>query len=285
VRKFVLLFLLYFAITAVFSYQWPSNKDYLSSVFGSFTGDNILDGIEFDSENQAIYPITDGEIVFYQDSFEFGDLDYNGEEGNILILKHVGEFKSIYRNFSTSDSFTQTKNLSKSELIGVSSGVYDSFIFSLYDDKKDSYINPQQILPFLLDDRKPVISSVYIDNLETRGKLTRNISLNPGLSRIYIDAWDVVRIRGKYKKFTPFSVNVFVDGFERYNTSFSSLKEIDKTIYLSGNSDVPLKDIISGGTLLYGGDVYLTTGSSLIEIVIKDIEGNEASRSYPVVVK
>lgn len=283
-KQLTLISLIIITSVNLSAYQWPSNKDFLTSLFGTSYSDSIQDGIKFTSEDQAIYPLADGEIIFYQESFEFGDLDYYGAEGNILVLKHAGEFKSIYRNFNSIDSFNLTDSISKTEMLGVSSNEYDNFIFSIYDDKKESYINPQQILPFLEDERNPVINGVYVKNQGTRIKLSRNKKLISGEYHIFIDAWDIVKVRNRYMKFTPFSVNVFVDGFERYNISFSSLKEIDNILYLSGGSDIPVTDFLSGGTMLYGGEVFLTTGRSLIEIVIKDIYGNEASKSYSVIV-
>ncbi len=283
-KQLTLISLIFIIAGNLFAYQWPSNKDFLSSLFGTTYKDSIQDGIEFISEDQAIYPLADGEIIFYQEGFEFGDLDYYGEEGNILVLKHAGEFKSIYRNFNSTDNFTLTDKIFKTEMLGVSSNEYDNFIFSIYDDKKESYINPQQILPFLEDDRTPVINGVYVKSQNERIKLSRNKKLTSGEFTIFVDAWDIIKVRDRYMKFVPFSVNVFVDGFERYNISFSSLKEIDNTLYISGESDYSLTDFLSGGTMLYGGEVFLTTGRSLIEIVIKDIEGNEASKSYSVIV-
>lgn len=284
-----LIFLNLIVVCSLFSYQWPSNKDYLSSVFGTSNNDYIQDGIKFTIEDQAIYPLADGEIIFYEENFCFGDLNYSGKEGNILVLKHTGEFKSIYRNFITTGGFDLADNLSQTEMLGVSSGKNDDFIFSVYDDKKDSYINPQQILPFLEDERTPVINSVYVksnDDISNKTvKLYRNVPLVSGVFTIFINAWDIIKVKNSYVKFTPFSVNVFVDGFEKYNISLSSLKEIDNRLYVSGETDVSMADYLSGGSMLYGGEVFLTTGRSLIEIVIKDIEGNEASKSYSVIIK
>lgn len=281
-KVYLVLFLL--AWNVLFSYQWPTSKDYIKSLFGSISSGMIEDGIMFKSNNQAIYPLTDGEIIYYQDSFEFGDLDYVGDEGNLLVLKHIGEFKSIYRNFSTTDSFESTVSLKKSEMVGISGNNSDEFTFSIYDDKKQAYINPQQILPFLLDNRSPVISGVFLENKGTSIKLSRNKTLPSGLFKLTISAWDIVRINNKYVKFIPFSIYVFVDGLERYNISFSSIKEIDGTMFFTGDTDVPIEKVLMVGDMLYGGEIYLTNGRSLIEIVVRDIDGNEASKSYSVLV-
>lgn len=272
------------SVNLLFSYQWPTNKDYLKSLFGTVNEGTVQDGIKFYGVGQAIYPLADGEIIYYQDSFVFGDLDYTGDEGNILVLRHLGEFKSIYRNFSTTDSYELSKDLKKTEMVGISDNSSDDFIFSIYDDKRQAYINPQQILPFLLDDRKPVIRGVFLENEGNEYKLARNKILPSGSSTLTINAWDIVTVKGRYMKFIPFRVNVFVDGFERYNASFSSIKEIDGEMFLSGESDIPMDKILSVGDMLFGGDIYLTNGRSLIEVVVRDIDGNETSKSYSVIV-
>jgi len=284
VKKLLFITTVFVSINLLYSYQWPTNKDYLKSLFGSVSDGMIQDGIRFYNINQAVYPLDDGEIIYYQDSFDFGDLDYFGGDGNILVLKHIGGFKSIYRNFSTTDNFESTDTMKKTEMIGISSSISDDFMFSIYDDKKNAYINPQQILPFLLDNRKPVIGGVFLEADGRSFKLSRNKVLPAGDSTLLIDAWDVVKVRERYLKFSPFRVNVFVDGFERYNASFSSIKEIDGQMILSGESDVPMEKFITKSGMLFGGDIFLTNGRSLIEVVIRDIDGNEASKSYSVIV-
>ncbi len=272
-------------IGSIFSYQWPSNKDFLKSFFGTSLGSSVQDGVKFFSNEQAIYPLSDGEIIYYQDDFSFGENGFHGDDGNVMVLTHVGEFKSVYRNFTAIENFDNFKSVNETEMLGIANKNYDDFIFSIYDDKIEAYINPQQLLPFLEDKRNPVISSVYLENQDIRIKISRNKVLPSGESRLYIDCWDVVKISNKLKKFIPFSIYVFIDGFERYNTSFSSIKELDGELYLGGDSEVSVKDLLSGEGLIYGGDVFLTRGRSLVEVVVRDIDGNEASKSYPVLVE
>ena len=283
-RTVLLLYFVIIVVLPLFSYQWPSKKEFLDSFFGSVKGKTVQDGIEFKGNNQAIYPLTDGEILYYQDNFQFGDLNYNGNEGNILVLKHKGEFTSFYRNFKPINKIDFSKNMKQSEMLGVSEEGRDNFIFSIYDNIEMSYINPQQILPYLGDKRNPVISSLYLDNEGKRYKISRNKKVPAGLSTLYIDAWDVVRIGNKLRRFAPFSLYVFIDGFEKYNVSYSSIKEIDDKLYLCGDEDILLDKFVSGNGLFFGGDVYFTRGRTLIEIVVKDIAGNEASKSYSIVI-
>ena len=282
--KILILLLIFFNIY-LFSYQWPANKDFLKSLFGSINGNVLQDGIEFRSEGQAIYPLAAGELIYYQDVLSFGDNSFQGNDGNLMVLKHVGEFKSIYRNFSSLENFNYSDYIRESEMIGVSDKNNDNFMFSVYDDKIEAYINPQQLLPYLEDDKSPVISSVLLRSKNNEIKISRNKKLPAGEYLLYINAWDLVSIAGQIRRFSPFSIYVFIDGFERYNISFSSIKEIDESLYLSGESDVSVDKIISGGDLIFGGEIFLTRGRSLIEVVIKDIDGNEASKSYSVIVE
>lgn len=272
-------------LLSISAYQWPCNRDYLSSIFGNISNGNVEDGIRFTNDGQAIYPLATGEVIFYQDEFNFGDTTFHSDAGNMLVLKHVGEFKSYYSNFHSDMNFSLMDSVNKSEMLGTSSSDFDKFKFSVFDERRKLYINPQQILPYLNDENRPVISSVVINNLGKEIKLSRNRRVPAGDSSIYINAWDVIKVNERAKKFTPFSVNVFVDGFERYNSSLSAIKEVDGFIYISGDSDIPIGDFISGGNMIFGGDIFLTKGRSLIEIVIKDIDGNEASKSYSVVVE
>lgn len=283
-KKLLLPMLVVLTASAIYSYQWPSNKEFLKSLFSTIEREEAQDGIRFSNSGQAVYPLTEGEIIFYQDSFQFGNLDYTGDEGNLLVLNHKGDFKSFYRNFIPSDGFDYSSMVLQSEMIGVSGKERDDFVFSVYDDKKDEYINPQQILPLLEDNIEPVINGVFLENNSKLVKVVWNKNLPQGLSRIYIEAWDVIKIDKKYKKFIPFGIYVFIDGFEKFHVTFSSIKEVDGELYFSGTENVPVNLFYSRESLLFGGEVFLTRGRSLIEVVVKDNNGNESSKSYSILV-
>lgn len=284
-RNLYLTVSFFLLISPLYSYQWPSNKDKIDKLFGAVSGSDLYDGIKFSGEDQAVYPLTDGEILFYQDDFNFGDLDYSGDQGNLLILSHKGGFRSNYRNFTPTEGFDKEEKILQSEMIGVTSNKGNDFIFSIYDEKKDEYINPQQLLPLLKDTIAPVISKVYIKNSDSFIEVVRNKRVPSGNSELYIDAYDLVKMNSQFKKLNPFSIFVFIDGFERFHVTFSSIKEIDNKLFFSGVEDVPVSKYINRTGFLFGGNIYLTRGRSLIEIVIKDNNGNEVSKSYSVPVE
>lgn len=284
-KKILLIFFLLAISSTLFSYQWPSNKESLGKLFGDTSAKNVQDGILFTGENQAVYPLADGDVIFYQDSFQFGDLDYSGEEGNILILSHKGDFRSYYRNFIPTEGFNNSSTILQSEMVGVSGRDNGDFIFSIFDEKKDEYINPQQLLPLLADNLSPVISGVFLYKDGAYMKVLKNKRVPAGSSQLYIDTYDVVKLNNKFKKFNPFSIYIFIDGFERFHVSFSSIKEIDGKLYFSGSDNVPVDNFLRNSSFLFGGDVYLTRGRSLIEVVVRDNNGNEASRSFSVIVE
>lgn len=273
---------LIFLITPVFGYQWPSNKDKIKYVFGTEIGEAFLDGVEFFNSDQGVYPMADGEVLFYEENLRFGDTKYSEDEGNILYIKHKGNFSGIYRNFKINNDSNLVKNINQGDLLGTANMGDSPFTFSLYDEIKNEFINPQQVLPRVEDDQKPVIGDVKLVAGGVEYKLTRNRSISAGYYSLYIDTYDVMKIAKVYRKITPFQIYVFVDGFENFNVSFSSIKEINEKMYVSGDQDILLDDIKDNKGFYYGGEIYLTTGKSLIEIVIKDIDGNESSRSIPI---
>lgn len=283
-KNIVIIFTL-FICSQLFSYQWPSNKDNLDTFFGDTSGSDIQDGIKFSNNQQAVYPLTDGDIIFYQDSFEFGDLDYSGDEGNIMILSHKGDFRSCYRNFVPTEGVDKTTTILQTEMIGVSGKKGNNFIFSIYDEKKDEYINPQQLLPLLKDKLSPVIDAVYLKDNENYIEVNKDKRITSGSYKLYVDAYDVIKLNRVYKRFNPFSIFVFVDGFERYHVSFSSIKEIDWKLYFVGVENVLVENFLLDSKLLFGGDIFLTRGRSLIEVVVRDNNGNERSKSYSVLVE
>lgn len=278
----IIFVLLLFTIHSLYSYQWPSSKDKINYIFGSEIDSRFLDGVEFLNTGQGIYPMADGEVIFYQDSMCFGDLKYSEDEGNILYIKHGGDFSGIYRNFTSNNDFEFINEIYQGDLIGTATMKDLPFTFSLLDEIKEEFVNPQQILPRVEDKERPVIGNVILVAGDTRYRLTRNRTIPAGYYKLYIDTYDVIKIGEKYRKITPFQIYVLVDGFENFNISFSSIKEVNEKIYISGDEDIPLEMVKDENGYYFGGEVSLTSGKSLIEIVIKDIHGNESSRYIPI---
>lgn len=280
--KNILFILLLFTLGNLYSYQWPSNKDKLNYIFGSEKDSRFLDGVEFLNNGQGVYPMADGEVIFYQDSMCFGDLKYSEDEGNILYIKHGGDFSGIYRNFISNNDFENVESIYQGDLIGTAAMEDLPFTFSLLDEVKGEFVNPQQILPRVEDTERPVIGKVKLLAGEAEYRLTRNRTIPAGYYTLYIDTYDVIKIGKLYRKITPFQIYVFVDGFENFNISFSSVKEVNDKIYISGDEDLLLEKVKDENGFYFGGEISLTSGKSLIEIVIKDIQGNESSRSIPI---
>lgn len=279
-KLFILLLII--LVVPAFGYQWPSNKDKINYIFGTEKNEVFLDGVEFLSTGQGVYPMADGEVLFYEENMCFGDSKYPADEVNILYIKHKGNFSGIYRNFRTNSDLNFVKNIHQGDLLGTANIENSSFTFSLYDEIKSEFINPQQVLPRIEDDQKPVIGSIKLSTDKIEYNLTRNRTISAGYYSLYIDTYDVMKIDGVYRKVTPFQIYVFVDGFENFNISFSSIKEVNEKIYVSGDQDVLIDYVKDDKGFYYGGEIYLTTGKSLIEIVIKDIHGNESSKSIPI---
>lgn len=280
-RKFLLVLLIPFA-ALIWAYQWPSAKSEINYIFGTNSDDVYLDGVEFNNGSHPVYPMADGEVVYYSQGFSFGDTVYENSDNNTLIIEHKGNFSGVYRNFSSTKDYSDSKFISQSDLLGIADTKDSPFTFSVYDDVKMEYINPQQILPRIDDTDRPVINSVKILGNGKSYELKRNRVVPTGYYQLYIDTYDVMRIGDRLRKVTPFKIYVFIDGLEIFTISFSSFKEIDENIYLSGGEEIPQSSVLSKDGYYYGGEHYLTRGKSLIEIVIEDIYGNETSRSIPI---
>lgn len=278
----IIIVLLLFTINSLYSYQWPSSKDDINFVFCSEVDSRFLDGVEFSNSGQGVYPMADGEIVYYQDSMIYGDLKYSKDEGNVLYIKHSGDYSGIYRNFSTNNDFETLEQIHQSDLIGTADMKDLPFSFSLLDEKQEKFMNPQLILPTVEDVDRPVIGNVSLVAGKDIYRLARNKTIPAGYYKLYIDTYDVIKIGNKYRKITPFQIYVFVDGFKNFDISFSSIKQVNEKIYISGDEDLLLEEVKDENGYYYGGELSLTSGKSSIEIVIKDIHGNESSRSIPI---
>lgn len=162
--------------------SWPiksMQESLISSHFGEHRTDHFHNGVDIAKNKENVYPITNGEVIFYWD---YSKSIYPQELGlgKTIILKHL-KFRSYYSHLSEIfpvNNYLVAKNqaLGKIGNSGRSSGAHLHFSIK----QGDKYINPALLLPKLKESTTPTIKSV----LFSAGYYKKQILFNSKTQRI-----------------------------------------------------------------------------------------------------
>lgn len=87
--------LFYLSSTLLARAPIDENRIRITSVFGEFRADHFHNGVDFGGSDMEIYPIADGEIIYYLDSEEDPTRQLYGV-GNTIIIEHPNGIRSYY---------------------------------------------------------------------------------------------------------------------------------------------------------------------------------------------
>ena len=93
-KKYIFLL---FIISSILFARIPidNTRIRITSTFGEFRTDHFHNGVDFGGSGMEIYPIQDGEIVYYHDEYEDPTRPIYGV-GNILMIEHPDSVRSYY---------------------------------------------------------------------------------------------------------------------------------------------------------------------------------------------
>jgi murein DD-endopeptidase MepM/ murein hydrolase activator NlpD len=278
------IFIIFFILSNLYSIRTPVKNCKITSIFAESRYDHFHNGIDFGGGQQNVYPVMDGEILFYYDKSEFPFDNYSGA-GNLIVLKHKN-YLSYYFHLKDDSIIKDRKFVSETNIIGItsdtghSSGIH--LHFTLERIKPKEILNPAEILSELIkDNQKPVIKSLFLKTGESKIKLAKkNLIKSDSEGRLILDCYDIWNY--KNYKLGVYKIELYIDG--------KKIKEIkfDKLIFKNNeyllNGKYRLNDLLSeDGYIL--GDIKILEKETSIEIVVSDYSGNSIRSEYKIIGK
>lgn len=264
------------ALVAIFnlSFKWPFENCRVTSTFGESRYDHFHDGIDIISGNEKVYPVAEGELLFFWDRSLFPSEDYGGG-GNYKILKHQGDLYSVYMHLEDSRDYKRV--YAEDECIGIMGNTGRSFgkhlHFSIFKLKENLSINPLSMLPRIKDEKSPVISGicVRIDDKyypikdKSKIRLTRHYPLHLKISD---------KIRG-YENLGIYRLKVALNDNILTDTEFSRILFLRNELTIGGKGYNYLYD--NNGYYVARGGEY-RNGVNRLEITAVDFLGNTTKK-------
>ncbi len=148
-------------IINTYSLDWPVVERVLLTCFGENNGSSFYTGIDLGGEHQNVYPVADGEIIFYHKENESYSTVPRGN-GNLLAVQHEGEIQSIYSHLEKDSIILNTFNVKKRPG-RIKSDLFENSILEMLEDAdaKESLLEG-----FIKDDDYYIYSTEEINERE-----------------------------------------------------------------------------------------------------------------------
>ena len=150
------------------------------------------------------------------------------------------------------------------------------FYFALYDRRERRWVNPSLIIVPFPDDRPPEILSVQLRDSEGRLIPPAQGRIGQGRYSIIVSVTDALS-RSSPVRLAPHRLGLFLNGAEAGSLNFETFSARDGVLSVRRNGLVPVSEVYAPYPALKMGEAWFTRGQTSLELIARDVMGNEAS--------
>jgi hypothetical protein len=267
------------------AWQWPVGDFEIQVSFGESGSLGVSPGLKLISGAERVSPAADGELVF---AFDGERLPGSGAIphglGSFVVLEHEGGFRSVYAHLeqareSLPRSFEEADSLGPVGQSGFSGG--NTLGFRIIDVRRDAYVNPLLLLPEFADERAPLIESVRLERAGNPVWTGQGEAVAAGPAELSARIYDPEGGSPYRGDAAPYSVVVFVNGQKEFDVALETLSRHNGRVAFS--EEHPVDRLFAPDGRFRLGEVELSVGSNLIEIIAEDYGGNERVETFEIV--
>jgi hypothetical protein len=267
--------------------EWPLPDAVLIHNFGYNDRGRPVSGMVFEGEGE-ILAADSGEIIFSSSGKEFASR-IPSPLGSWSAIDHGDGLVSIYGRYAKesenyyASEIEQGAPVARAGSSGWSNrkGVY----FSLYDRRERRWVNASMVIPPLPDTSPPQIVGVQLRNADGRtleGARLRNVS--QGRYTILVNVFDTLS-ETRRVPLSPHRIACSVNGTEAGSLSFETICARDGMLMVTRNGLIPALKAYAHYPAFEAGEVHLSRGQAILEIIAHDIAGNFRSTSIRMIVE
>jgi hypothetical protein len=283
------IFIFLFSPLFLSAMDWPIENPSLVSGFGDKGSNGFLTGVYLvPEENQEVTPVEKGEVVFYVEEGLERKGDLPSGLGSFIVIEHEAGLKSLYGHLEagtldpTIKEVTKTTELGKVGDTGGAAG--EQLYLEIIDKEFGQFINPQLVLPSLDDSVPPVIGTVSLKRGSEELVLSNRDVLPRGKGRLLVEMYDPIPELPYFNPTAPYQVSVFANGVEVITITFETVQENQGTLHLPQNKSLTCATFCISDTKYDLGELQLNPGETRLEIIVKDVAGNESMKELSLTV-
>ena len=274
--RFPVYLLLVFLSLSFLSFQWPVAKGRITSTFGETRWDHFHDGIDMVCNDNLVYPVKEGELLFFWDRSIFPVENFPGG-GNYIILKHDKNLYSLYMHLK--EIYAGETEYKENHVLGLIGNTGHSFAahlhFSILDLNERKSFNPYLLLPKRIDERSPEITELAL-KIEDKYFRIKNDS-NFRLTKHYpllIKIKDSITGR---ERLGVYSLKVELNSRIVLDVSYDAIEYSESGLTIGGNL---FSSIMEEGGYYAASEIKYLNGLNNLKIKTKDYSGNIANKEY-----
>jgi hypothetical protein len=274
-------------LSAAFAIDWPSENGIVIHNFGWNDEGKPTLFHAFESEG-TIRSSDSGEVIFMNDANNTAS-NIPSPLGSWMAVEQGDGLISIYGRFEGREDQAISNIVEQGAILAFSgvSGWSDQsgFCFTLYDNKEKRWVNPAMILPVLRDTRAPVIRQVMLVGQDGRAINPAAQRILPqGQYKILVDTVDTL-INVNENLLAPHRITCMVNGTESgvMHTETFSAQNGKLTAYRK----VPVAAVEAYAAFpsYEIGEVLLSRGQAVLEIIVSDVADNSRNAVYRLTVQ
>jgi hypothetical protein len=274
--------------------DWPSAEGTVTANFGLNERGRPCLGMVFQSEG-PILSADEGELVFYRGQ-ESEASALPSPLGSWVAYDHGDGILGIYSRFEDNPAAAPEQVFDdggmiflrprerpvrpqRGETIALSgiSGWSDQegFYFTLYDRRERRWVNPSLVIVPFPDDRPPEILSVQLQSSDGRLIPPAQTRIDQGRYSIIVNVADSPS-RSSSVRLAPHRLGVFLNGAEAGSLNMETFSARDGVLSVRRNGLAPVSEVYAPYPALKVGEAWFTRGQTSLELIARDVAGNEA---------
>jgi hypothetical protein len=287
-KSIFLLFSFIFSLLPflLFAMDWPLPDADMVRNFGFNDRGRPEMGTVFEGEG-TICAAEEGEVIFSSSGRELASR-LPSPLGAWTAVDHGDGLVSVYARYNDESGSRQFSRVGRGVPIATagSSGWSrrNGFYFMLYDRKERRWVNASMVITPFPDTAPPQIMGIQLRNADGRlfeGAQLRSVS--QGRYTIMVNTVDNREARGV--PLAPHRIVCSVNGEEAGSLSFETISARDGVLMVNRNGLVPALRVYSGYPGFEAGEVNLSRGQAILEVIVQDIADNSRSASTRMIVE
>jgi len=286
ISSFFLFLFSFFSLLSSFAMDWPLPDAAMTRNFGFNDRGRPELGTVFEGEGE-IGAAEEGEVIFSSSGKESASR-LPSPLGAWTAIDHGDGLVSVYGRYNGEDKSRQHYRVGRGVPIASagSSGWSrkDGFYFMLYDRKERRWVNASMVITPFPDTAQPQILGIQLRNAGGRlfeGAQLRSVS--QGKYTIMVNTLDNREPRGV--PLAPHRIVCSVNGEESGSLSFETISARDGVLMVNRNGLIPSLKVYAGYPGFEVGEVNLSRGQAILEVIVQDITGNSRSSSTRMIVE
>jgi hypothetical protein len=266
--------------------DWPDGQ--VRANFGMNEKGRPALGTVFQTDNPVL-AADDGELVFYRSQEEpasrlpsplgsWAALDHG--DGILGIYSRLEDLRISPRTLGPDPFREPPLQVRRGDALAASgsSGWTDlrGFYFVLFDRRERRWVNPSLIIAPLSDDSSPQILQIQLRSPDGRLIPPGQTRISQGLYSIIVTAVDTLS-RSSSVRLAPHRLVASLNGVEVGSLNFETYSARAGTLLLSRNIPAPVSAVYAPYPAFDLGEAWFTRGQTTLELIARDVRGNESS--------